>query len=75
MKKQKVVNLPKVKADTVAKNMKRALGEDRAFRVADGIAKQTDAIRVSDVNGDIFTAKELEKNKNFWLQVRSILNK
>lgn len=75
MKKPQPVRLPKISADTVAQNLKRGLGKDKAFKVADGLAHNLTKMGADDYNHDFFKPKEVQKNERFWTQVRNILAK
>jgi hypothetical protein len=73
MKKQKPTVLAKVNPNVLAKDLKKKLGEDKAFKVADSLAKN-----LSEITGDatnLFTPKEISRNARIWTQVRNILNK
>ena len=73
MKKPKPVVSPKVDPNALAKSLKKALGVDRAFKVADSLSKNL--LEITDSGGTIFTPKEIFKNARIWTQVRNILQK
>ena len=73
MKKPKIVTLTKINPNTLAKMMKKALGEDKAFKVADSLARNLG--EGTDTGSTVFTPKEISKNARIWTQVRNILNK
>jgi hypothetical protein len=73
MKKPKPVVSPKVDPNTLAKSLKKTLGVDRAFKVADSLARNLS--EGGDSGSTIFTPKEISKNARIWTQIRNILNK
>jgi prepilin-type N-terminal cleavage/methylation domain-containing protein len=81
MKKRTEFKLPKISADTIAKQMKRALGLDKAKSVAKyyndtvGFHGKTNdpLIKMDDVNDAFISRKDILKNAHVWRQVHSIL--
>lgn len=83
MKKKTAYKLPKVSAEQVAKQLKRALGLDKALSVAEyynktvGFHGKTNdpLISINDVNKDYVSLKDIRYNANVWRQVYGILAK
>ena len=73
MKKPKPVVSPKVDPNALAKSLKKALGVDRAFKVADSLARNLS--EGGDSGSTIFMPKEISKNARIWTQVKNILQK
>jgi hypothetical protein len=73
MKKPKPVAVAKVNPNVLAKTLKKTLGVDRAFKVADSLSKNL--LEITDSGSTIFTPKEIFKNARIWTQVRNILQK
>ena len=73
MKKPKPAVVTKVDPNALAKGLKKTLGGDKAFKVADSLARNLS--EVVDSGNTIFTPKEISKNARIWTQVRNILNK
>lgn len=83
MKKRTQYKLPRISANTVAKQLKRALGLDKALSVAEHYnktvgfhAKTNDPlISINDVNKEYVSLKDIRYNANVWRQVHGILAK
>lgn len=75
MKKNKSVQVPRVSADKIAKNLSKGLGKDKAFKVARSMAKELSTIGAGDVNTDLFSGEDIRKNERIWTQVQNILGK
>lgn len=81
MKKQKVKSLTRMSADQIAKNLRSQFPKnklfkvDKAYDIANTLARNLFTMNHSDVNNDIFSAKELKKSMHTWLQVKNILAK
>jgi hypothetical protein len=83
MKKRTEYKLPKISADNVAKQMKRALGLDKAKSVAEYYNKTVGfhpksndpLIKVEDVDASFMPRRDILKNAHVWRQVHSILAK
>ena len=69
----KTVKLPKTTPQFTAANMKKGMGGDKAYRVANALASNLSGM--TDAGSDIFSAKEIRKSASFWVQVKNILNK
>jgi hypothetical protein len=74
MKKNKL-KLVTISADQIARQLKRAIGEDRALRVAHNIHKELKGVNTGDVNSDIFDMQAIRKDERIWKQVFDILEK
>jgi len=81
MKKHKEIRLPRISADNIAKQLRKALGLDKARQIAEyynktvGFHPKTNdpLIRVDDVDSTFITRKEIIKNAHVWRQVSAIL--
>jgi hypothetical protein len=69
----KTVKLPKTTPQFTAANMKKGMGKDKAFRVANALASNLS--NMTDAGSDIFSTKEIRKSASFWVQVKNILGK
>ncbi len=81
MRKHKEVRLPKISADQIAKNLRsqfpknRLTGDDKAWQIANGLAKSLSHASADDFNPQFFNPKDVKKSVNVWTQVRNILAK
>ena len=64
-----------VTADQVARQLYKGVGENRALRVAHNLAGNLADIGPGDVNANVFSPEEVQRNRNFCSQVYNILNK
>jgi hypothetical protein len=75
MKKKTKSARTKVKPETLAKNMKKQLGEFHALRVVRGLVNSNKNFNAADINlKDVFDLKELNRNHRLWEQVYNILH-
>lgn len=73
-KKTKPVRV-KVSPDTIAKNMRKQLGEFHALRVVRELHGLIKNVSGSDINlKDIFDLNEVKRNQRLWEQVYNILH-
>lgn len=75
MKKKAKPARVKVSPDTLAKNMKKQLGEFHAQRVVREIVTANKNFSAADINlKDIFDLNEVKRNQRLWEQVYNILH-
>ena len=82
MKNRKAPTLPRISADTIAKQLRKALGLDKARKIAEYYNKTVGfhpksndpLIKVDDVDSTFITRKEVVKNAHVWRQVHGILS-
>lgn len=81
MKKSQSYQLPRISADNIAKNLRKKFpksknsNQDKAFQIADRLARNLAEIQPQDINTDLFPISEVKKNQQIWTQVRSLLSK
>jgi hypothetical protein len=81
MKKKQVVKVKLPSANKIAANLRgqfprnKLTGDDRAYSIANGLARMLSTIGPNDVNKDLFSVNDLKYNSNVWTQVRNILAK
>lgn len=74
MKKKTKTTRLKVNPDTVAKNMKKQLGEFHALRVVRSLVDSAKNFNPTEINlKDVFDLKEVKRNQRLWEQVHNIL--
>jgi hypothetical protein len=75
MKKKTAYQLPKTTPEKCAAQLKKGMGKEPAFKLADRLEKNLKGINVGDVNHDIIPIETVRREERFWTHVRNILAK
>ena len=75
MKKKNKYKIESVSAQEVAKNLRKGMGREKGFKLADNLVNRLKNMSGGDVNGDMYDVSDIREQESVWKQVRGILAK